>query len=68
VGVGFLALATAPLVIVVCAFTPVGLPIVIVAIELPYLGAPVALLIVLAGLGLLVERARHAWQARAAAA
>jgi anti-sigma factor RsiW len=115
VGVGFLALAIAPLVIAVGACTLVGLPIavvgaflfvtalyvsgilvaalvgtalvhprdpgshafglallvgltvVIVAIELPFLGAPVTVLIVLTGLGLLVERARHAWQARGAA-
>ncbi len=116
VGVGFLALVIAPLVICVCALTLVGLPIaalgaslfltalyvsgilvaalvgtalvhprdpgihafglallagltvVIVAIELPYLGAPFTLLIVLAGLGMLVDRARHAWRARGTAA
>jgi len=39
-----------------------GLAIVIVASELPLLGAPVRFVVVLTGLGLLAQRAYFAWQ------
>jgi hypothetical protein len=40
----------------------VGLVIVIVACELPFLGGPLRFAIVLTGLGLLVDRVRSVWQ------
>jgi len=44
-----------------------GLAIVIVASELPWVGVPIRVFVVLTGLGLVVERLRAAWQAARAA-
>jgi anti-sigma factor RsiW len=43
-----------------------GLLVVLVVVHLPWLGWLVHAVVILTGLGLLVERARHAWRARTA--
>ena len=46
----------------------IGLPVLIFAMHAPYLGPPAHVVVVLCGLGLIVERAHAAWTDRRVAA